>query len=495
MNMSKYILAIDQGTTSTRAFLFNKEGELCFKAMREVTCLYPKPSWVEQEALKLWVSVIDVVNELLVISNKTMKDIHAIGITNQRETTIVWDKVSGRPVYNAIVWQSRQSLNICQKVEKHRAYIQEKTGLLINPYFSASKIRFILDKISNGQKRAESGELLFGTVDTWLIYNLTKGKVHATDHSNASRTMLYNLKTNTWDDDLLKIFNIPKVMLPEIKNSNADYGIASFFSKDVHIFGVAGDQQAALFGQACFYEGDLKNTYGTGCFALLNTGTQPVFSHNGLLTTIAWKLDDEIYYALEGSVFVGGAVVQWLREEMNLIKTSDESEKLARRVEDSQGVYFVPAFVGLGTPYWDDNARGAIFGITRGTNKAHITRAALEAIAFQSKDVIDTMQKESSLEVKILRVDGGATKNKLLLQFQADLLNCEIHLPKCLETTALGVAYMAGFGSKYWTSLDEIRKNHCLKEVYKPKMDQKLAYKKYLGWQQAINSTRSFKVK
>lgn len=493
--MSKYILAIDQGTTSTRAFLFNKEGELCFKAVRDVTSLYPKPSWVEQDALKLWVSVIDVVNELLVISNKTMEDVHAIGITNQRETTVVWDKVSGRPVYNAIVWQSRQSLSICQKVEKHRDYIQAKTGLLINPYFSASKIRFILDKITDGQKRAEKGELLFGTVDSWIIYNLTKGKVHATDHSNASRTMLYNLKTNTWDEDLLKIFNIPRAMLPEIKNSNANYGIASFFSKDVHIFGVAGDQQAALFGQACFDQGDLKNTYGTGCFALLNTGTQPVFSKNGLLTTIAWKLDEKIYYALEGSVFVGGAVVQWLREGMNLIKTSDESEKLARKVEDSQGIYFVPAFVGLGTPYWDDEARGAIFGITRGTTKAHITRAALEAIAFQSKDVIDTMQKESSLDIKILRVDGGATKNKLLLQFQADLLNCEIHLPNCLETTALGVAYMAGLGSGYWQSLTEIRKYHCLKEQYKPKMDQKLVLKKYLGWQQAIKSTRSFKVK
>ena len=493
--MEKYILAIDQGTTSTRAFLFNHEGNLCYSAVRAVNCLYPKPGWVEQDALQLWVSVIDVVNELLVVSHQTMDSIAAIGVTNQRETTIIWDKKTGRPIYNAIVWQSRQSLPYCQKIAKYRDLIHSKTGLLINPYFSASKVRYILDKVANGQKRAEAGELMFGTVDTWLIYNMTKRKVHATDPSNASRTMFYNIFDMNWDEELLKLFNIPKSLLPEVKPSSADYGVASFFSKNVHIFGVAGDQQAALFGQACFQSGDLKNTYGTGCFALMNTGKEAILSKNGLLTTVAWQIGDDVFYALEGSVFVGGAVVQWLRESMNLISTSDESERVARKVDDSQGVYIVPAFVGLGTPYWDNEARGAVFGITRGTTKSHFVRASLEAIAYQSKDVIEVMKKEAHADVSALRVDGGATKNKLLLQFQSDILRCEIRLPQCLETTALGVAYMAGLGSGYWKNMSEIEKYHCLQATFLPKMEEKLAIKKYAGWKQAVKATMAFKIK
>lgn len=493
--MEKYIMAIDQGTTSTRAFLFNHEGNLCFSAVRAINCLYPKPGWVEQDALQLWVSVIDVVNELLVVSHKTMDDIAAIGVTNQRETTIIWDKKTGRPIYNAIVWQSRQSLPYCQKIEKHRDLIHNKTGLLINPYFSASKVRYILDKVPNAQKRAEAGELMFGTVDTWIIYNMTQGKVHATDTSNASRTMFYNIFDLKWDDELLALFNIPRVILPEVKPSSADYGVASFFSNSVHVFGNCGDQQAALFGQACFHEGDLKNTYGTGCFALMNIGSKPILSQNGLLTTVAWQLGEKVAYALEGSVFVGGAVVQWLRESMGIIATSDDSERVARKVDDSQGVYVVPAFVGLGTPYWDNEARGAVFGITRGTNKSHFVRASLEAIAYQSKDMIEVMKKEANANVSSLRVDGGATKNKLLLQFQADILRCEILLPQCLETTALGVAYMAGLGSGYWKSMKEIEKCHCLQATFLPKMEEKTANKKYEGWKIAVQATMAFKLK
>ncbi len=493
--MDKYILAIDQGTTSTRAFLFDYEGHLCFNAVRNVTCLYPKPGWVEQDALQLWVSVIDVVNELLVVSHKTMDDIAAIGITNQRETTIIWDRKTGRPIYNAIVWQSRQSLPYCQKIAEYRELIHQKTGLLINPYFSASKVRYILDKVPAAQKRAEAGELMFGTVDSWLIYNMSNGKVHATDPSNASRTMFYNIFEMKWDSELLKLFNIPQSLLPEVKPSSADYGVASFFSKNVHIYGVCGDQQAALFGQACFKAGDLKNTYGTGCFALMNTGEHPILSKNGLLTTVAWQIGGQVNYALEGSVFVGGAVVQWLRESMNIITTSDESERIARKVDDTQGVYVVPAFVGLGTPYWDNEARGAVFGITRGTNKSHFVRASLEAIAYQSKDMIEVMKEEAHADVSTLRVDGGATKNKLLLQFQADILHCEIRLPQCLETTSLGVAYMAGLGSGFWKSMKEIEKFHSLQATYQPKMDEKVALKKYEGWKKAVAATMMFKLK
>ena len=491
--MKKYILSVDQGTTSSRAILFDHEGHVCSMAQREVECLFPKPGWVEADAIGIWVSVIDVVNEVLVKANVTMDSVLSIGITNQRETTIVWDKATGMPVYHAVVWQSRQSSDICDSFANKKIYIHEKTGLLINPYFSASKIRFILDHIPDGQKRAENGELMFGTVDCWLIYKMTKGQVHATDVSNASRTMLYNIFKNDWDNDLLKMFNIPRCMLPEVLPSSYDYGAASFFSNDVHICGVAGDQQAALFGQTCFDVGESKNTYGTGCFMLLNTGSEPVLSKNGLLTTVAWQIGDKVTYALEGSVFVGGAVVQWLRDQMRMIRDAAESERYALEVKDTNGMYFVPAFVGLGTPYWDDDARGSAFGMTRGTNKSHFIRSCLEAIAYQCKDVFEVMKNETHHELKNLKVDGGATKNKFLMQFQSDILHTEIKLPMCLETTALGVAYLAGLASGFYKDIEEIRSIHSYQAIYKPEMDKKTVEEKYSGWKLAVEATRQFK--
>ena len=491
--MKKYILSVDQGTTSSRAILFDHNGRVCSMAQREVECIFPKPGWVEAEALGIWVSVIDVVNEVLVKENVTMESVDSIGITNQRETSIVWDKKTGLPVYHAVIWQSRQSSDICDAIADKKDFIHEKTGLLINPYFSASKIRFILDHIPNGQQRAENGELLFGTVDCWLIYKMTKGKVHATDASNASRTMLYNIYEKKWDEDLLKIFNIPACMLPEVLPSSHNYGKASFFSEDVPICGVAGDQQAALFGQTCFEKGESKNTYGTGCFMLINTGDQAVLSKNGLLTTVAWEIGDKVTYALEGSVFVGGAVVQWLRDQMHLLHDAAESERYALEVKDTNGMYFVPAFVGLGTPYWDDDARGSAFGMTRGTTKSHFIRACLEAIAFQCKDVFEVMVKETNCCLKNLKVDGGATKNKFLMQFQSDILNTEIKLPACLETTALGVAYLAGLASGFYKDLEEIKSIHSYQAIYKPQMEQKEVEEKYAGWTNAVKATRQFK--
>ena len=491
--MKKYLLSVDQGTTSTRAILFDHNGHVCSIAQREVECLFPKPGWVEANALNIWVSVIDVVNEVLVKENVTMDYVDSIGITNQRETAIVWDKETGLPVYHAVIWQSRQSADICDMYADKKEFIHERTGLLINPYFSASKIRFILDHIPNGQKRAEKGELLFGTVDSWIIYKMTKGKVHATDASNASRTMLYNIYKNEWDDELLALFNIPRCMLPEVKPSSYRYGVATFFSNEVEICGVAGDQQAALFGQTCYDVGESKNTYGTGCFMLLNTGDKAVLSKNGLLTTIAWKIGDKTTYALEGSVFVGGAVVQWLRDQMHLLRDASESERYALEVEDTNGMYFVPAFVGLGTPYWDDDARGSAFGMTRGTNKNHFVRACLEAIAYQCKDVFEIMKNESHAKLKNLKVDGGATKNKFLMQFQSDILKTKIMLPTCLETTALGVAYLAGLASGYYKDLDEIKSIHSYQAIYNPKMKDKEVEEKYAGWKKAVEATIAFK--
>ena len=491
--MKRYILSIDQGTTSSRAILFDHDGKVCSMAQREVECLFPKPGWVEANALGIWVSVIDVVNEVLVKENVTMESVDSIGITNQRETSIVWDKNTGLPVYHAIVWQSRQSSHICDSFEDKKEFIHEKTGLLINPYFSASKIRFILDHIPDGQKRAEAGELLFGTVDSWIIYKMTKGKVHATDVSNASRTMLYNIYEKKWDEDLLKLFNIPSSMLPKVLPSSYKYGVAEFFSNDVCICGVAGDQQAALFGQTCYEVGESKNTYGTGCFMLLNIGDKPVLSKSGLLTTVAWQIGDKMTYALEGSVFVGGAVVQWLRDQMHLLHDAVESEKYAKEVKDTNGMYFVPAFVGLGTPYWDDDARGSAFGMTRGTTKSHFIRACLEAIAYQCKDVFEIMKKETNCCLKNLKVDGGATKNKFLMQFQSDILNTEIKLPCCLETTALGVAYLAGLASGFYKDLEEIKSIHSYQAIFQPEMDEKEAEEKYRGWKKAIEATRTFK--
>ena len=491
--MKKYILSIDQGTTSSRAILFDHDGHVSSMAQREVECLFPHSGWVEADALGIWVSVIDVVNEVLVKENVTMASVDSIGITNQRETAIVWDKETGMPVYNAIIWQSRQSSEICDRLSTYKDFIHEKTGLLINPYFSASKIRFILDHIPNGQKRAEKGELLFGTVDCWLIYKMTKGQVHATDVTNASRTMLYNINEMKWDDELLKLFNIPKSMLPKVCPSSYNYGIASFFSKDVPICGVAGDQQAALFGQTCFDVGESKNTYGTGCFMLLNTGDKPVYSKEGLLTTIGWQIGDKVTYALEGSVFVGGAVVQWLRDQMRMFREAKDSEGYAVDVEDTKGVYVVPAFVGLGTPYWDDEARGAVFGLTRGANKNHFIRACLEAIAYQCKDVFEVMKKEAHSSLKNLKADGGATKNKFLMQFQSDILGTKIMLPSCLETTALGVAYLSGLASGYYKNLEEIKSIHSYQAVFEPHMKEEDVNKKYSGWLKAVEATRMFK--
>ena len=491
--MKKYILAIDQGTTSTRAILFDHDGNACFMAQREVECLFPQSGWVETDALALWVSVIDVVNEVLVKANINMDSIDSIGVTNQRETTIVWDKKTGMPVHHAIVWQSRQSDTICDQFENHKSLIHSKTGLLINPYFSASKIRFILDHIPNGQKRAENGELMFGTVDCWIIYKMSKGKVHATDISNASRTMLYNIYDLDWDNELCSLFNIPKKMLPNVLPSSYDYGAASFFSNNVHIHGVAGDQQAALFGQTCFKKGDCKNTYGTGCFMLMNIGDKPLLSSKGLLTTVAWKIGDQVTYALEGSVFVGGAIVQWLRDELQMIRTSAESENVAKGANDTNGVYVVPAFVGLGTPYWDDDARGSVFGLTRGTSKEQFVRACLEGIAYQCKDVYEVMKKESHMPSRSLKVDGGATSNNLLMQFQSDILGVAIKLPKCLQTTALGAAYFAGLNSGFYKDLDEIINIHSYQSIFEPTMDKDEIKRRYLGWKKAVKATRLFK--
>ena len=491
--MEKFIMAIDQGTTSTRAILFDKLGQARYMAQREVECLFPHSGWVEQDALVIWISVIDVVNEVLVKANITFDSVDSIGITNQRETAIVWDKETGMPVSNAIVWQSRQTFDICQRFETKKALIHEKTGLLINPYFSASKVRFILDHIPEGQARAERGELLFGTVDSWIVYKMTMQEKHITDVSNASRTLLFNINEMKWDEELCRMFNIPMCMLPEVLPSSYDFGVASFFKSDIHIRGIAGDQQAALFGQTCWEEGDSKNTYGTGCFMLMNVGKKPILSHAGLLTTVAWKIGDEVTYALEGSVFVGGAVVQWMRDEARFIHNSADSEGEALQSPRARGVYFVPAFVGLGTPYWDDDARGAILGLTRGTNKSQIIRAALEGIAYQCKDVFEVMKKESKLSLKTLRVDGGATANNYLMQFQADILRTTIQLPNCLQTTALGVAYLAGLNSHYYKDLDEIRHIHTIQKSFKPEMSVEEINKLYKGWKAAVKATRAYK--
>ncbi|MDD6846469.1 MAG: glycerol kinase GlpK [bacterium] len=493
--MKKYILSIDQGTTSTRAILINERGEAVYKAQREVECLFPHPGWVESVPDKIWISVIDVINELMVISSCTMDDVAAIGITNQRETTVVWDRHTGKAVYNAIIWQSKQTQELCDEREDQMDFIQKKTGLRMNPYFSASKIRFILDNIPEGQERAERGDLLFGTIDSWIIYKMTNGKSHFTDVTNASRTMLYNIFDMKWDPELLKIWNIPEAMLPEVKDNSDNFGEASFFQGSVPIHGVAGDQQAALFGQCCFHPGDSKNTYGTGCFMLMNIGDKPIISKKGLLTTVAWREKGVTTYALEGSVFMGGAIIQWLRDQMDMFKSSAQSEEYANRVHDTAGVYVVPAFVGLGTPYWDDEARGAVFGLTRGADRHHFVRATLFSIAYQSKDVIEAMKEEAGLELKSLRVDGGASANGLLMQFQSDILQCEVHLPRFIETTALGAGYLAGLGVDFWHSKADIERNHSIERKYYPMMPQREVNELYDGWKEAVKATRAFKPK
>ena len=488
-----YILAIDQGTTSTRAILIDEQGNAVYKAQRPVDCLFPKPGWVEVDADRVWISVIDVINELLVVSGASMDDIAGIGITNQRETAVVWSKTNGKAVHNAVVWQSKQTQELCDERADKMDFIHQRTGLRMNPYFSASKIRYILDHIPEGQKRAEAGELLFGTIDSWLIYKLTKGASHLTDVSNASRTMLYNIFTMSYDPELCAIWNIPMTMLPEVRDNSCDYGEASFFAGGVHIYGVAGDQQAALFGQCCFEKGESKNTYGTGCFMLMNIGENPILSEAGLLTTVAWRINGKTTYALEGSVFIGGAIVQWLRDQTRWFEDSSDSEYFAHKVKDTAGVYFVPAFVGLGTPWWDDEVRGAIFGLTRGAERHHITRAGLESVAYQSKDVIEAMKREAGLELSSLRVDGGASSNALMMQFQADILQCEVHLPTCLETTALGAGYFAGLGCGFWKDKTDILSCHGIAKVYGPKMSPEHCEELYDGWLSAVAAARCFK--
>ncbi|CUN53341.1 Glycerol kinase [Sarcina ventriculi] len=461
--MKKYIVALDQGTTSSRAIIFDKEQNIIGMSQKEFTQIYPKEGWVEHDPMEIWATEYSVLQEVLAKSNITQEDIAAIGITNQRETTIVWDKNTGKPVYNAIVWQCRRTAHICNELKKQglEQYIKDTTGLVIDAYFSATKIKWILDNVEGAREKANRGELLFGTVDSWLVWKLTNGKVHITDYTNASRTMLYNIKELKWDEKMLEILDIPKSMLPEVRNSSEVYGYANLGVKGgvrVPIAGIAGDQQAALFGQAAFNKGDVKNTYGTGCFLLMNTGEKMVKSKNGLVTTIAIGMDNKVQYALEGSVFVGGAVVQWLRDELEMISDSSDTDYFATKVEDNGGVYVVPAFVGLGAPYWDMYARGTIVGLTRGTNKNHIIRAALESIAYQTKDVLDAMVDEVKEDIKCIKVDGGASKNKFLMQFQSDIVGKKVIRPIITETTALGAAYLAGLAVGFWKDKDEISK-------------------------------------
>ena len=491
--MNKYILVIDQGTTSSRAILFNKGGLTVAFAQRELPLEYPKSGYVEVDANELFAGVVDVIQIALEKANVGWDSIACVGITNQRETTIVWSKTTGLPVSKGIVWQSRQSQDICDRIMKHEETIHEKTGLIINPYFSASKIRYILDHLPRGQERAEAGELLFGTVDSWLIYKLTKGDVHATDITNASRTMLFNINTKEWDEDLLKLFNIPRKMLPEVKSCDASFGTISLLDKDTPITGVIGDQQAALFGQNCFEPGMSKSTYGTGCFMLMNIGDKPVLSKKGLLTTIAWDLHGEVSYALEGSVFVCGSAIKWLRDGLHIIKHSNDVNIMAQRVPNTGGVYFVPAFVGLGTPYWDDDVRGAFFGISAGTTLDHFALATLQAIAFQCKDVFSVMEQESKIKINRLYVDGGVTNSDIMLQFQSDILDIPVSKPTCLESTAIGAAFMAGLGSGFFSSLDEISNAHTIAKNFHPKMNQNEARRLYKGWEIAVKSAIKFK--
>ena len=491
--MKKYVLSLDQGTTSTRALLVDQDGIARYKASRELEPIYPRPGEVELDAERIWISTVDVVNEIMIVSGASWDDIDSIGITNQRETTVVYEKKTGRPIYNAIVWQSKASAEICDRYKGQEEFIREKTGLLINPYFSASKIRYILEKVPGAEERAKKGELAFGTIDSFLVYKMTKGKSFLTDATNASRTMLYNINTLQYDEDLLKLFAVPRSMLPEVRNCDDDYGEATFFDCRVHIRGIIGDQQGALFGQGCLRPGEGKNTYGTGCFMLMHTGGKPVLTKGGLLTTIAAMRKGKASYALEGSVLVGGAVVQWLRDEMNWFKKSSDVEEYSLRRPDTGGVYVVPAFVGLGTPYWDDEARGAIFGLTRGSDRHNITRAALYSIAYQSMDVIELMKKETGLPLTTLKVDGGASSDALLMQFQADILRSEILVPEQIETTALGAAYMAGLATGFYCDEEELFAHRKFARRYVPAISEEEAARLYDGWLEAVKATRAFK--
>lgn len=489
--MKKYILALDQGTTSSRAIVFDKDGMIVGTSQKEFTQIYPKAGWVEHDAMEIWGTQSGVAREVLEKTGVRPEEVAAIGITNQRETTVVWDKNTGKPIYNAIVWQCRRTAAICDELKAKglEASIKEKTGLVVDAYFSGTKVKWILDNVEGAREKAENGELLFGNIDTWLIWNLTRGKVHVTDYSNASRTLLYNIKDLKWDDEILSELGIPKSMLPEVKPSSCVYGHTdpqTFGGAEIPIAGDAGDQQAALFGQACFEPGMAKNTYGTGCFMLMNTGEKPIESKNGLLTTIAWGIGDKVEYALEGSIFIAGASIQWLRDELKLVYDSAQSEYYANLVEDTNGVYVVPAFTGLGAPYWDMYARGAILGLTRGSKREHIVRATLESIAYQTKDVLEAMQEDSGITLKALKVDGGAAANNFLMSFQSDILNVPVRRPQVLETTALGAAYLAGLAVGFWKDQDEIKDKWAVDREFEITMEEDLRNKKYNGWKKAV---------
>ena len=488
--MSKYIMALDAGTTSNRCILFNKKGQIISVAQKEFTQYFPKPGWVEHDANEIWSSQLGVAVEAMAKIDATANDIAAIGITNQRETTIVWDKNTGEPIYNAIVWQCRRTSQYCDKLKEKglTEKFREKTGLIVDAYFSGTKLKWILDNVEGAREKAENGDLLFGTVETWLIWKLTKGKVHVTDYSNASRTLLFNIKELKWDDEILAELNIPKCILPEVKQSSEIYGYCdhSFLGGEIPISGAAGDQQAALFGQTCFNAGEAKNTFGTGCFMLMNTGETPVYSENGLVTTIAWGLDGKVNYALEGSIFVAGAAIQWLRDELRIIESAADSEHMANMVEDTNGCYVVPAFTGLGAPHWDQYARGAIVGLTRGVNKYHIVRATLESLAFQVNDVLEAMKVDSKIELESLKVDGGASQNNLLMQMQSDIINAPVKRPRCVETTAMGAAYLAGLAVGYWKSKEEVIKNWEIDKVFTPQICEENRTKKIKGWHRAV---------
>lgn len=488
--MSKYIMALDAGTTSNRCILFNRKGEIVSVAQKEFAQIFPNPGWVEHDANEIWSTQLGVAVEAMSKIGASAGDIAGIGITNQRETTVVWDKKTGEPVCNAIVWQCRRTSEYCDSLkEKGLAeVIRRKTGLVVDAYFSATKLKWILDHVQGARERAEKGELLFGTVDTWLIWKLTKGRVHVTDYSNASRTMMYNINELRWDCDILAEMDIPESMLPEVCPSSHIYGTTdqTYFGGEVPIASAAGDQQAALFGQACFGKGEAKNTYGTGCFLLMNTGNQPVFSQNGLVTTIAWGLDGKVNYALEGSIFIAGAVIQWLRDEMRLIDSSADSDYMARKVPDTNGCYVVPAFTGLGAPYWDQYARGTIVGLTRGVNKYHIIRAALESIAYQVNDVLQAMEADSGIHLAALKVDGGASANDFLMQAQADIVQTQVLRPECVESTAAGAAYLAGLAVGYWDSIDQIRQNLRISKIFYPEITQEQRQLGVAGWKRAV---------
>jgi len=496
--MEKYILSLDQGTTSSRAILFNKKGEIVHMAQKEFTQYFPKPGWVEHDANEIWGSILAVIASVLSEANVNPEQVAAIGITNQRETAVVWDKYTGKPVYNAIVWQSRQTVDICEQL-KEQGYdelFRRKTGLLIDAYFSGTKVKWILDNVEGAREKAEKGDLLFGTVDTWLIWKLSGGRAHVTDYSNASRTLMYNIFDLRWDEELLDILTIPSSMLPEVHPSSEVYATTSpehFFGHEIPISGAAGDQQAALFGQACFEKGMAKNTYGTGCFMLMNTGEKAVRSEHGLLTTLAWGIDGKVEYALEGSIFVAGSAIQWLRDGLRMFREAKDSEVYATRVNSTDGVYVVPAFVGLGTPYWDSDVRGAVFGLTRGTKKEHFVRATLESLAYQTKDVLTAMEKDSGISLKTLRVDGGAVKNNFLMQFQSDILNVPVERPIVNETTALGAAYLAGLAVGYWENRDEITNQWNLERAFAPTMNEEQRTELYDGWKKAVRAAIAFK--